>query len=221
MQIPDDMKNQIPTEPQWSPEFYGPGYYGKGERNGFMSYDFDSEEQQRQLALKWQFCTEVPHRSAFFVGCALGFEVAYWQRKGRHATGVDVSKWAIENAHPMARFFVALYDGRAFPWLADNAVDLVASFDVLTHVPDHMIEGLCDDIVRIARRGIVFRSIVKNFRNLEDKVDFLDGSWGRYRRLEEWDRLFCRSGKFRLHWLKMHEQYEATAIFRRVEEGKP
>jgi hypothetical protein len=206
-----------PGEPLYSPDYYDADYYGKGARGGFPSYDFADPKQKEQLDLKWQFSGEVPHENALFVGCARGFEVAHWLAKGRRARGVDVSTWAIANQIPEAIGLCHLYDGRALPF-ADDGFDLVASFDVLHHLPLEMLEELAPEIVRVAKNGIVWRLIVKNWRNLENPapIEAQDGAWFAYRRLEFWDALFTRSGKFRLHWLKMHEQYEVTAIFRRV-----
>lgn len=209
-----------PGEPLYSPAYYDEAYYGKGARGGFPSYDFYDPKQKEQLDLKWQFCGEVPHSSALFIGCARGFEVAHWIERGKKAEGVDVSRWAIDNQIPEAKGACLWYGGRFLPGWSENSVDLVASFDVLHHLPDDMLEDLAAEMVRIAKRGIVWRLIVKNWRNLDSgaQVEAQDGAWFAYRRLEFWDALFTRSGKFRLHWLKMHEQYEVTAIFRRVDQ---
>lgn len=204
----------LPPSLDYSPAQYDEGYYRRGERCGFKDYFYDHPEQQQQLAIKFHACRSVVHGSALFIGCAMGFEVAYWRRQGRQASGCDVSRWAIDNALPAAVGAVRHYDGRSLSWLPDNSVDLVASFDVLTHLPDDMLRDLAAEMVRVARLGIVFRTIVKNWRNLDAKVDFQDGCYGRYLRFEDWDRLFSQSGKFHLSEAHLtRENYETTFTF--------
>lgn len=205
-----------PTAPHWDPAFYDAGYYGKGARNGFREYDYNSPEQKYQLAIKWNVCASIDHKTALFVGCARGFEVAHWIAHGKNAVGVDVSTWAIANAIPQADKHCQLYDGSSLTKFGDSSFDLVASFDVLPHLPDGMREKLVAEMVRVAGRAIVWRQIVKNWRNMNRKVDGIDGAVFVYQRLETWDRLFTQSGKFRLLWLKMHRQYETIAVYVRA-----
>ncbi len=209
-----------PPAPTWDPAFYDEGYYRRGERCGFKGYDYHSPEQRQQLAIKWDACRPVVHGSALFIGCAMGHEVAHWNKNGKPSSGFDVSTYAIAQQVPEALGRCYLYDGARIPQ-PDNSVDLVASFDVLTHVPDNMIADLADEMVRVARLGIVFRTIVKNWRNLGEKVDFQDGCWGRYMLADHWDHLFTRTGKFKLSEAHMtRDNYETTFVFVRTEGGK-
>lgn len=209
-----------PGEPLYSPDYYDADYYSKGARGGFPSYEYDDPKQQDQLAIKASFMDCVPHGSALFVGCARGFEVAHAQARGKSAFGVDVSKWAIANVLPQVRDRCVWYNGRYLPGFADDSFDLVASFDVLHHLPDDMLADLAAEMVRIAANGIVWRLVVRNWRNERNPVpvDAQDGAWFSYRRFELFDRLFTESGKFELDWLKMHFQYEVTAVYRRAKK---
>jgi hypothetical protein len=209
------MSQPAPGEKLYDPAYYDAGYYGGGARGGFKDYKYGSLEQMKQLGIKWRFCDEVAHKTALFVGCALGFEVAYWRERCRIAHGVDVSAYAIANQIPEAKGACQLYAGSKLPF-ANDEFDLVATFDVLPHLPPAMLEALAADMVRVASRGIVWRGIVKDWRNMDQEIDCRDGAWVRYSTLERMDRLFTQSGKLRLHWLKMHEQYEVTAIYVRA-----
>ena len=203
-------------KPEYDPAFFSEGYYGKGERGGFPSYDYHSDEQKFQLALKLEVCNHVPHDSALFVGCARGFEVAYWKaNKAIDVCGVDVSEWAIKNQIPEANGSCWLYDGvtLGFP---DSVADLVASYDVLTLLPEGMLEKLAAEMVRVAKNGIVIRVYVKNYRNLDSPIDGIDGATFKLRHFWQYDKLLTQSGKFKLDFVKIHGQYEATAIFQRV-----
>lgn len=203
------------TEKLYDHDYYDADYYNKGARGGFPVYEFDSKIQREQLSLKWDVCQQVTHATALFVGCARGFEVAHWFIRGKRAQGVDVSTWAIAHQIEEARGTCILYDGLKIRE-PDNAVDLVACFDVLPHLPDEQKPILAAEMVRVAKRGIVWRQIVKNWRNLDVPIDGRDGSFFHYLRFEEWDRLFTQSGKFRLEVAKWHSQYEVTAVFLRT-----
>lgn len=203
-------------KPEYDPAFFSEGYYGKGERGGFPHYEYGSDEQNEQLALKKFICDHVPHESALFVGCARGFEVAWWlANKTKDAAGVDVSDWAIANQIPEADGQCFIYDG-SNTGFDENRFDLVASFDVLTLLPDDMLAALCAEMVRVAKNGIVVRLYVKNWRNLDNAVDGIDGATFKLRHFWEYDKLLTQSGKFKLDWYKCHEQYEITAIFKRT-----
>ncbi|MDE2232430.1 MAG: class I SAM-dependent methyltransferase [Candidatus Omnitrophica bacterium] len=208
------------AKPEWEAGFFDEAYFGKGGRGGFTSYRYDSPEQREQLALKWNDCQRIPHRSVLFVGCATGFEVAWWHERGKlPAFGVDVSEWAIAHLIPQAQGRCFLFDGQSLSDFADQSVDLVAAFDVLTLVPDGMIFNLVQEMKRVARVGIVFRTIVKNWRNLSRTVDGQDGAVFRYRPFTEWDRMFTSDDKFKLHQLTMSWHYETVASYLRAQPG--
>lgn len=210
------MKPITSGKPQYDPAFFSEGYYGKGERGGFPHYEYGSEEQNFQLALKLEICNHVPHDSALFVGCARGFEVAWWlQHDKRFACGVDVSEWAINNQIPETNEWCHWYNGYELDFV-DDAFDLVASFDVLTLVPEDMFRLLAAEMVRVAKNEIVFRVYVKNWQNLNNEVDGEDGATFKLRHFWEYDKAFSQSDKFKLDWMKMHGQYECTAVYQRV-----
>ncbi len=201
-----------PGEILYDPAFYDRAYYGGGARGGFPSYAYDSPEQKEQLALKRALCDKVSHDTILFIGCARGFEVADAFERLKVARGLDVSTWAIGNQIPEARGECFLYNGWEIPF-ADNSIDLVASFDVLPHLPDQMREKLCEEMIRVARCGIVWRQIVKDYRNRDRDCDGLDGAWIRYDLFETWDERFSRSGKFELLEANVSHHYEVSAAF--------
>lgn len=188
-------------------------YYGGGARGGFTRYDWNDPEQQKQLELKWDVCRwNSDYNSILFVGCAKGFEVRYFQEHGKDAHGVDISQYAIENCEKSVNHLCHRFDGMNIS-IPDNSVDMVAAFDVLTLVPSEMLEKLTSEIVRVARHKILIRTIVKNWRNLDDQWDGEDGVTFRYWPFHAWDKVFTQSGKFRLQEAKMHEQYECVILW--------
>jgi hypothetical protein len=198
---------------EYSPDRFDEGYYCRGERGGFRNYEFDHPDQQEQLRNKWGICQAVPHDMALFVGCARGYEVEYWGKQGKHAIGFDVSKWAIENRYPGTSCH--LFDGVTLP-VQDLTYDLVCAFDVLTIPPFPIASKLAEEMVRVAKNGIVIRTIVKNWRNWHTRYDGTDGTSYKYQSLNDWDKLFTQSGKFALHTASMAHQYETVFVWKRV-----
>ena len=205
-----------------APEFaydqsmFDAGYYGGGARGGFRSYVYGSHEQQQQLSYKLRDCHLGGNfGSILFVGCAKGYEVRYFGQHGKFSSGVDISQYAIEHADPEAKPYVQLYDGRNIPH-KDNSYDMVAAFDVLTLVPDGMIQDLTADMVRVAKDKILVRTITKNWRNMDQEWDGNDGVTYKYKTFAWWDELFSRSGKFAFHYGQIAYQYEGIYIWRAV-----
>lgn len=193
----------------YDPKRFDEGYYQRGERGGFTEYEYDTSPQQRQLNIKWDVCQLVPHDTALFVGCARGFEIVNWTHRGKRADGVDVSEWAIANAHPEARDKIKVYDGVNLG-VHESGYDLVAAFDVLTIPPQAMAEKLIAEMVRVARSGIVIRTIVTDWRNADAATHGTDGVTYTMKPWQWWDRQFTQSGKFKLKQAFTYFQYETT-----------
>lgn len=191
------------------------GYYTKGERGGFSNLDWNDAEQQRQLAYKQNYLRFFePYTSILFVGCARGLEVRKLKEAGKVAKGIDVSTWAIDNADPAVINDVSVSDGENIVY-NDNSFDVVAAFDVLTLVPQDSRLNLCREMVRVAEKGICFRTIIKDWRNAGETCDGLDGVSFCYSTMEWWDKVFSESGKFRLARLEMTKFYECLFWFER------
>jgi hypothetical protein len=94
--------------------------------------------------------------------------------------------------------------------------DLVCAFDVLTIPPFPIASKLAEEMVRVAKNGIVIRTIVKNWRNWHTRYDGTDGTSYKYQSLNDWDKLFTQSGKFALHTASMAHQYETVFVWKRV-----
>lgn len=205
----------IPLYP-YDPALFDKDYYGGGARGGFVKYEYDDPDQQEQLKYKWDACHwSGDFESILFVGSAMGFEVKYFKDKGKIVGGVDVSEYAIKHALPGTARHMMLYDGRNLDF-RENGSDIVAAFDVLTLIPDEMMRQLGKEIVRVAYKKIVMRSIVKNWRNAKEKWDGNDGVSFTYKPFDYWDWLFSESGKFRFEECKMWRQYEGVFVWVRA-----
>lgn len=201
---------------EWSPDRFDAGYYS-GERKGLNDYQYTHPKQQAELSKKRRLMGWMADMDSFlFVGCARGFEVKYFQRRDVQVYGVDVSRWAIDNAEPEVKHLVQVYDGSRLPFAKDE-IEVVAAFDVLTLNTDEVLIPLIAAMCRVASHGIVFRSHCTNHREPPDADGYngLDGVHYRYRPFEWWIEQFEKSGKFVVDEIVINERIEGIWRFRR------
>lgn len=79
-------------------------------------------------------------------GCARGYVVRAFRELGHVAYGMDISKWAIDNADPTVAKFVC-NDTRI-----NGTLDWIIAKDVLEHVPD--VQATIDNLMEHARKGV-------------------------------------------------------------------
>lgn len=178
---------------------FNQAYYTEGARGGF------TESLGKNLQNKWSACPAC--KSVLFVGCATGEEVRFWENKGIEAQGCDISEWAVNNSVSPR---VKLYDGRNLDWLEENCIELVCAYDVLTLVEGYRTR-LAEEMVRVAKDGIVVRTTVSHHENENLNRHGIDGVPFRLESIGYWDKLFTQSGKF---WLQ-HLEVNSTSINRR------
>lgn len=194
----------------YSPLAFDRRYYEQvltgGNPRGF---EFDEPQQQSQLANKWEEAKLLGFTpvNAYFVGCARGFEVRFWEERGIDSFGMDVSQWAIENGDETIRNRLHLYPGGRFYWAShncsvpDDAFEAVLAFDVLTLIPSLKRTEIIDEMVRIASKGILVRTLLQHDPTNTQEIHGVDGVPYHLEGLDYWRFAFCRSDKFKLHGL--------------------
>jgi len=197
-------------EHPYNPSLFDADYYGNRARGGFgPEIQWDNPDQQNQLAIKFAVCDSGgPYESILFVGCALGAEPLYFTQHGKHARGIDVSAWAIENALPDAKRLVRLFDGETMPFFEDMQFDVVAAFDVLTLVPSPMVDKLTKEMQRVSRKRIIVRGIARETGN---DWDGNDGVSFKYKSLKQWMAMFA--DQFVLELDGHNDRHEHTITF--------
>lgn len=113
--------------------------------------------------------------SVLDVGCAKGFFVydLYKAVPGIHALGVDVSKYALENAHPEVRDRLILGNAKELPF-ASNSFDFVISVNTIHNLDKQDCGKALAEINRVSK-GNSFIT-VDAYRNFAERV-----------RMEQWN----------------------------------
>lgn len=133
--------------------------------------------------------------SVLDVGCAKGFMLHDFVEAipGLNVVGVDVSRYAIENALPNMRPHLQVADARELPF-TDGAMDVVISINTIHNLePDACAEAL-REIQRVARRGAFVT--VDAFRDEEERERMM--AWNltalTIMSVDEWKLFFAEVG---------------------------
>ncbi|MCX8053677.1 MAG: class I SAM-dependent methyltransferase [Armatimonadetes bacterium] len=108
---------------------------------------FDLYQKRRKFRLKRsvarlkQIELIIPPGRLLDIGCSLGYFVEAANARGWQASGIDISKYAAQEARKLGlNVFSGTVEGFGFP---EESFDCVTMWDVLEHVPDptaHMLE---------------------------------------------------------------------------------
>lgn len=108
------------------------------------------------------------------IGCAKGYLLLEFQKLGLDAFGTDVSKYAIENAHPQVKENIYHAKGDILPF-PDKFFDMVVSKEVFPHIDKVSLIKLLNEIKRVSKGNIFLEIQIAQNTNQE-------------RLIKEWDR---------------------------------
>jgi len=129
------------------------------------------------------------------VGCAKGFMLHDLRRliPGITVAGVDVSEYAIENAHPDAKPFLRVADARALPF-PDQSFDVVIAINTLHNLDRDDCAVALREVGRVARHGAFLT--VDAYRDEAERERMM--AWNLTAKtilhVEEWKAFFAEAG---------------------------
>jgi ubiquinone/menaquinone biosynthesis C-methylase UbiE len=102
------------------------------------------------------------------IGCAKGFMLVDFKRAlpGITVSGLDISKYAISNAHPDIKNCVIEGSATKLPY-EDKAFDLVISINTLHNLKRNEIKKALDEIKRVSRQNSFI--MVDGYENISQK----------------------------------------------------
>jgi SAM-dependent methyltransferase len=89
------------------------------------------------------------------IGCAKGYVLVEFLKRGLPVTGIDISRYAIANVHPLVRSHVTVGDAGSLPF-PDNTFDFVIAKEILPHLPESAVAGAIREAVRVSRNNLFF-----------------------------------------------------------------
>jgi glycosyltransferase involved in cell wall biosynthesis/2-polyprenyl-3-methyl-5-hydroxy-6-metoxy-1,4-benzoquinol methylase len=180
---------------------YRPGSDGKGYK------DFNVNH------IRVNYIKKFKPENVLDIGCAMGFLVGRLRKLGIEATGMDISKYAIE--HSEVKPYLKQHD-ISKPWpYADQSVDLVVSFATLEHLTPEECDRTIKEIARVAKRAIVSVGV-------EGDEDFDGDTTHKTKRPLQWwvDQFkkymepvrFVIMGDSKAEWLAIHRGYLTNKV---------
>ena len=147
-------------------------YFDGDKKTGYGGFSYHSRFWQPVVPTFKQFYGLTSKDSILDVGCAKGFMLYDFQNMipGIKVRGIDISKYAIENAMEPVKEFVSVGDARKLEF-DDNSFDLVISITTLHNFDEEECAIALQEIERVSR-GKSFIT-VDAYRNEEEKKRML------------------------------------------------
>ncbi|HZT80996.1 MAG TPA: class I SAM-dependent methyltransferase [Gemmataceae bacterium] len=169
--------------------------YWDGERHlGYGGYKYDGRWRPVAEAIARHYRLR-PGSRVLDVGCGKGFLLYELTRAvpGCEVAGIDLSRYAVENAREEVRPFLQVGSASCLPY-PDKSFDLVLSINTLhnLYLPD--LWSALREIERVGRGGK--HITVEAYRNEREKVNLLywQLTCRAFHTPEEWEWLFRQAG---------------------------
>lgn len=94
------------------------------------------------------------------VGCGTGKLVYYLRKLGVETYGIEISKYALENAEKEVKPYLKFGDITKIPY-PDNQFDLVLTYDVIEHLERSKLKKAIEETVRVSRKWILHKIYTK------------------------------------------------------------
>jgi len=184
--------------------------YKKGYHAGYKNLQI--KEKYPQLL------TDAYHfKSILDIGCSQGRAVLEYQKLGKNAYGIDVSKEAIRQSLEQNIFHCLHASVLDIPF-KNNFIDAVVTCDVLEHLAEEDLSKAIKELVRITKEWFFIKVAYKV--EMSDKwLKVLRKATGQYNDLpnlhlsvfpkEKWIELFKKEG------VKFKEEYHDILIFKK------
>lgn len=149
----------------------GKEYWDGDRKYGYGGYYYDGrwEVVAKQLAQHYKLQLG---GSVLDVGCGKGFLLFDFKKLSSQmkVRGIDVSKYAVENAKEEVKQSIDLGSACRLPY-PDNSFDLVLSINTLHYLHIYDLKKALSEIERVSRGGSYI--VVESYRNEKEKANLL------------------------------------------------
>lgn len=130
-------------------EDYHEGYWERGEGSNYVAYGDDPGWPVTAAVLASEVPAGMP---TLEVACSKGFFVLHARQVGLDCYGIDISEYAISQAHPAVKEFVRQGNVVDLPW-EDAQFGVVCSWEFLEHVYEDEMDRALDEMQRVCWPG--------------------------------------------------------------------
>lgn len=145
---------------------YDINYFENGIESGiscYVNYRWMPDQTISMCNSMIQYAEIKKNDSVLDYGCAKGFTVRALNELGYRCRGVDVSRYAIDNADPTIIDKVELIDDEnSNVWFKENKFDVIVCKDVLEHVSYENIDKLLTDFRNSSKKLFVIVPLAKD-----------------------------------------------------------
>ncbi len=173
---------------------FGAEYWDGDRRYGYGGYHYDGRWLPVAQAIARHYDLK-PGERVLDVGAGKGFLLHELTQAvpGLIVAGLDISAYAIANAHEPVRPFLTEGRADALPY-ADDAFDVVISLGTLHNLGAAALYAALAEIERVARRGAYV--MVESYRDEREKANLLywQLTCRSFYSVEDWEFVFKRAG---------------------------
>lgn len=174
---------------------FGKEFFDGDRKRGYGGYSYHPKFWQPVVPTFKEFYQLHSQSQVLDVGCAKGYMLYDFKSliPGIGVQGIDISSYAIENAHPEIKNSLQIADARSLPF-PDSSFDLVISINTVHNFEgDELVQSL-NEIERVSRKHSFI--VVDAYRNEEEKE--LLHQWNLTAKsilhVDEWKALFKKIG---------------------------
>lgn len=197
--------------------FFNKEYFMDGTRSAYGgTYPEYVEEAHlnnlRQVISKVKGMFNV--NSVLDIGCARGYTIRAFREIAIKAIGIEISKWAVENADEFAKPFIRRGDVRkkeVWKHYDDKSVDMVMAWDVMEHINENKVDFVIKHLCRVSNRYVLIKVALNDTQLDASHITIKDTMW--------WINKFIKRGYEPVYlskYIQMDGQRSAEICFERV-----
>lgn len=147
---------------------FGKDFFDGDRKYGYGGYRYNPKFWSKVVLTFKKYWNLKKGDSILDIGCGKGFMIYDFQRiiKGLEVTGLDISKYAIQNSLLSVRNKVSMGDAKKLPY-ADNSFDYVISINTVHNLKKSDCAKSLREIQRVAKKGSFIT--VDAYKNFEQK----------------------------------------------------
>ena len=151
---------------------YGEDYWDGDRKYGYGGYRYDGRQRAAADAMAKHYGLK-PGDKILDVGCGKGYLLYEFTQAvpGVQVQGIDISRYALDNAKEEVKPFLQIGDAVSLPFEA-NTFDFVVSVTTLHNLYNYELRKAFQEIERVGK-GAKKHVIVESYRNESEKANLL------------------------------------------------